>query len=323
MWAMWRPKSYLNSAIIAAVLLGTACSAPSNDVAISEGVDPAGTSEQSDNAAPSGGTMAEPVTPALPELYCEPVTEATQLALEAAGGQQANGTTRRQEDWALVHVGEGIQPGETWDVVAYRTTRTRGDNRLSYAFLTNTLSDNQPSGSRWISLGPAEATDAIAFQGVNWPEATLTVGRQARATALGCLGSTPWNPVPDGEFVCEPPTQSVMEWINGTLGNRVGEGPQSDLDPGRVAMVQVGPGNDPNEMWWVVVFRTTNSDGRLVPFGFLTNSPSENQPSGETWISVTTHLNLTGPDGWGQVRWSPERIAHGREAEVFAFECLG
>jgi hypothetical protein len=131
----------------------------------------------------------------------------------------------------------------------------------------------------------------------------------------------------EGTHVCEEPTDEVLSWLNANLSFRIREQVAGELGTGDAVMVSVGPGNNPDEYWWIVAVRDINVDTRQPrDRTFLTNTPSEEQPSGQTWIQVRPHINGVGPngerDGWGFVRWPEERILKGQQAENFALACL-
>ena len=109
---------------------------------------------------------------------------------------------------------------------------------------------------------------------------------------------------------------------------------QASWVPPTSVMVEVGPGNNPDEIWWIVAWNDETL-GRWWPQNgptpgalgrsdrvYLTNAPSATQPSGERWIIVSHHINLTEPDGWGLVQWPAERLAKAQRAEAYALACL-
>ena len=78
----------------------------------------------------------------LPEFSCEPVPPEIIAEVEAMTIiAQSEFTTRARtaEDWVLVHIGEGSEPGETWSIVGLRThepreapsVRSNSENHLS------------------------------------------------------------------------------------------------------------------------------------------------------------------------------------------------
>jgi len=129
-------------------------------------------------------------------------------------------------------------------------------------------------------------------------------------------------PPSDDAFECVAPVPAVMDWLR-DLGTGTGDRP-SDLSADDVVMVQVGPGNNPAELWYIVALPDANQFvDRRNERVFLTNVPSPQQPSGETWLNVSHHINArAGRDGWEHVRWPAERIEFGRRAEAFALACL-
>jgi hypothetical protein len=121
------------------------------------------------------------------------------------------------------------------------------------------------------------------------------------------------------DLVCEPPTEGVLQWLTTTYNLDRFPVPASE-----VAMVRVGPGNNPEEIWWVVAVVTWPfSEGPSYPLSFLTNSPSGAKPSGERWINVAMNTVRTrsGID-WSPVNWDGERLARGKAAQAKALSCL-
>jgi len=139
----------------------------------------------------------------LPEFSCEPVPPVIIAEVEAMTIiAQSEFTTRARtaEDWVLVHIGEGSEPGETWSIVGLRThepreapsVRSSSENQYrnfgNRYFLTNVFSEYQPSGSTWINVGnPAIHPDAALFQTVNWTGAQREIGLAAQLAAQDCL----------------------------------------------------------------------------------------------------------------------------------------
>ena len=127
-------------------------------------------------------------------------------------------------------------------------------------------------------------------------------------------------PLPTQALTCIPPTPAVMDWLR-SEGRGVSGLPRSD-----VTMVEVGPGNDPDETWWIVA-AVSYSDSwgpyEYEPETFLTTTPGEEDPGLGKWIDVGRALNA--PEGtydWSNVSWTGERLARGKRAQAKALTCI-
>lgn len=108
-------------------------------------------------------------------------------------------------------------------------------------------------------------------------------------------------PVDPGSLSCVPPTTEVMTWLRHSW-------PYPDFTASDVVMVEVGEGNTPGELWWVVGAKLPES--RQV---YLTNAPDVSKPSGETWIDLHT---------WEGVSWTGQRLETAWAARIKALSCL-
>lgn len=119
-------------------------------------------------------------------LQCLPASTETQNAILGLGFAAYS-----SDAWAVIELGEGNEPGETWYLIAGRGEPNNAES--DFFFLTNTLSDNRPSGERFIPLSnPARVGEAarpdVVFQLVNWNDERRTQGMQAlRFAQDNCL----------------------------------------------------------------------------------------------------------------------------------------
>jgi len=87
--------------------------------------------------------------------------------------------------------------------------------------------------------------------------------------------------------------------------------------PTSTAIVEVGPGNDPKETWWVVVMISPPDDAyQWGERAFLTNAPNHRDPDAWTWIV------LEGSDPWAAVNWDKSKLERGQVALAQAKACL-
>ena len=87
--------------------------------------------------------------------------------------------------------------------------------------------------------------------------------------------------------------------------------------PTATAMVKVGPGNDPNETWWIVSIVSPPDDAyKWGERNFLTNAPTHRDPDTWTWIA------LEDSDPWAGVKWDEAKLILARQALVQAKACL-
>jgi len=115
-------------------------------------------------------------------------------------------------------------------------------------------------------------------------------------------------PVDLPPLTCEPAVPQVLAWI----AEHMNGGTQPSADD--VVMVEVGPGDNPDEIWSVVAFRGSyNSVPRI--WSYLTDAPSVSKAVGALWIEI-------GPRDWGAVSWTGDRLARGQAALALAGSCL-
>jgi len=106
------------------------------------------------------------------------------------------------------------------------------------------------------------------------------------------------------------PTADVSQWL-------ANNGVQSPNGADDVTMVSAGVGNHPDETWWVVgarVYTSATPPVRFTVSTWLTNDPSAQQPSGETWLEIT--------GGWSNVSWTGSHLTAGQAAQAQAIACL-
>ena len=155
-------------------------------------------------------------------------------------------------------------------------------------------------------LAPAPPTSA--------PSATAASPRPS----VGSPAAAPPAPVPSSELTCVAPDERVLGWLHGKV--------RDDLPSSDVAMVEVGPGDDPTEVWWVVAARSYSDAwgqrGEYNPVSFLTTAPSAVGTG--AWIDIGRAL-LAAEDStdWSEVSWTGDRLARGQQAQALALSCLG
>ncbi|GIG22108.1 hypothetical protein Cch01nite_28320 [Cellulomonas chitinilytica] len=132
---------------------------------------------------------------------------------------------------------------------------------------------------------------------------------------------SPAAPVATSALVCVPGDDD----LDLTQLRRVG-GIREDLAPSDFVMVEVGPGNDPQETWWVVA-APSYSDAwgdrdKYNPVSYLTTAP--NGGPAPRWIYVGRALQApAGTADWSDVDWTGDRLARGQQAQALALSCLG
>lgn len=128
---------------------------------------------------PKPRASAETIAPdeaLMSEMVCEPVTEATERKVYGLWGEEIGSIVQ-------VEVGEGLEPGDIWWVVAYTTDQH--PNRQ--ALLTNF-----PGGGNGRRvLGPSVEGygdyEWNPWDNVRWDAERLKVGQSALAKAFDCL----------------------------------------------------------------------------------------------------------------------------------------
>lgn len=126
-------------------------------------------------------------------------------------------------------------------------------------------------------------------------------------------------PLPTDALTCIPPTPAVMDWLRSNGDSAL---PISDA-----TMVEVGPGNDPDETWWIVA-AVSYSDawgayGEYEPITFLTTTPGEENARLGKWINVgRANEAPKGTYDWSNVSWTGERLARGKTAQAKALTCI-
>ena len=126
-------------------------------------------------------------------------------------------------------------------------------------------------------------------------------------------------PPPTDALTCIPPTPAVMDWLRSTG--------DSALPISHATMVEVGPGNDPDETWWIVAAASYSDAwgayGEYEPITFLTTTPGEENPRLGKWINVGRALGAPkGTYDWSNVSWTGERLARGKTAQAKALTCI-
>lgn len=132
---------------------------------------------------------------------------------------------------------------------------------------------------------------------------TATTGPATGSTSTATSTAT-------NNLACVAPAASVYQWLVNT-GQR---GPNGTSD---VTMVSAGVGNRPDETWWVVgarVYTSTTPPVHFTVSTWLTNEPSAQKPSGDTWLEITS--------GWANVAWTGTRLTAGQAAQAQAIACL-
>ena len=127
--------------------------------------------------------------------------------------------------------------------------------------------------------------------------------------------STP-GPVSTAELTCTAADEHVLSWLRERVG---GEVPASD-----VVMVEVGPGNDPAQTWWVVAagaYSDAWGGPAYHPISFLTTAPAGAVDA--EWIAIGRGLQMPeGSTDWSDVAWTGDRLARGQQAQALALSCL-
>lgn len=119
-----------------------------------------------------------------------------------------------------------------------------------------------------------------------------------------------------GELTCAAPDEHVLGWLQEEL--------RPDLPASDVVMVEVGPGDDPSQTWWVVAARSYSDawgGPAYNPVSFLTTAPDGSADG--RWIHIGRALQA--PEGsadWSQVSWTGDRLARGQAAQALALSCL-
>lgn len=125
---------------------------------------------------PKPRASAETIAPdeaIMATMECEPVSEDTADRIYRLRGH-------RVEDAVQVEVGEGLEPGEIWWVVAYASD----DFREGTALLTTFPS----GGSGYRDLGETvEGSPWNRWDNVRWDAERLAKGQSALAKALECI----------------------------------------------------------------------------------------------------------------------------------------
>ncbi|MDR0483118.1 MAG: hypothetical protein LBH13_08210 [Cellulomonadaceae bacterium] len=118
-------------------------------------------------------------------------------------------------------------------------------------------------------------------------------------------------------LTCEDAPADVMSAIAERWGQNV-------LLPGaRAVMVEVGEGTTAGEMWWIVAANAPGSTSEHPDLFGLTNVPSQDKPSGDTWISLpASEYALSNIRGWQHVDWPLEKLGIARAAALRAISCL-
>ena len=117
-------------------------------------------------------------------------------------------------------------------------------------------------------------------------------------------------------LACVRPSEAVVEWMRSSF--------RADLAASDVTMVEVGPGNDPNETWWVaaaVSYSDAWGPSAYNPVSFLTTAPAAG--SAGKWISVGRALMAPkGSTDWSGVSWTGDKRVRGQLAQALALSCL-
>jgi hypothetical protein len=121
------------------------------------------------------------------DLVCESIPQ-------AVAGEFHERSAITVDRGVIVKVGEGANPGENWWIVYGLGSRIKSDGRESgdvSRMLTNFLSDYQPSGELWIPISAnvsgINATNATAWENIDWTGDALARGKAALAKAYACL----------------------------------------------------------------------------------------------------------------------------------------
>jgi hypothetical protein len=175
--------------------------------------------------------------------------------------------------------------------------------------------------------GHSERGDRRAIAASEVPvEKPSTSSAASRATQIPTESQPEQSaPLPTDALTCIPPTPAVMDWLRSMDWFR-SKG-DSSLPMSDVTMVEVGPGNDPDETWWIVA-AVSYSDawgvrGEYEPVTFLTTTPSEENPRRGKWINVGRAAGAPkGTYDWSNVSWTGERLARGKTAQAKALTCV-
>lgn len=93
-------------------------------------------------------------------------------------------------DAAMVEVGAGNQPGETWWIVAATGVTTGlppGSPPVILTWLTNWPGEEMVSGDPWIAVGLDIYGSDIGFRSVDWPPEKIAKAEVALSAATACL----------------------------------------------------------------------------------------------------------------------------------------
>jgi hypothetical protein len=175
----------------------------------------------------------------------------------------------------------------------------------------------QPEPPRPTSPDPTPAATPVATP------VAATAANPGASTASGGPSSPAPSPSPDAlagtGFTCVPADDRTLSWL------RTRGAARPDLPASDVVMVEVGPGDDPHDEWWIVAARSY-SDGwgagrEYNPLSFLTTVPSG--AADEKWIFVGRALMApAGSADWSAVSWTGQQLEHGRQAQGAALSCL-
>lgn len=160
-------------------------------------------------------------------------------------------------------------------------------------------------------LEPAPTTSAV-------PLAATASPRPAAASSVAATpaATTPVH-VASPELTCVAPDEHVLGWLQGSL--------RDDLPASDAVMVEVGPGDNPSETWWVVAARSYSDawgqKGEYNPVSFLTTAPNDSGTGG--WIAIGRALRAAqGSADWSGVSWTGDRLARGQQAQALALSCI-
>lgn len=128
-------------------------------------------------------------------------------------------------------------------------------------------------------------------------------------------GPPAWQVSPDPAIIasmeCEPISEDTQQQIGALWGDIYVDGVQ----------VEVGEGNTPGELWWVVIFAySDDSEGFM---SWLTNQPGLPGERG-TWINAGVRVEVEGE--WLTMigaDWDHERMVRAQSATIAAWDCLG
>lgn len=183
--------------------------------------------------------------------------------------------------------------------------RAVGVLALVVALLSACTAGSAPAGTTTPDPGAAAATPPPESPATATPTPAVT----SSATATPGLVSTE-------ELACAAADEHVLFWLRERVG---GEVPASD-----VVMVEVGPGEEPTQTWWVVAARSySDSWGGpgYNPISFLTTAPAGAVDA--DWIAIGRALQAPeGSTDWSNVSWTGDRLARGQQAQALALSCL-